>query len=318
MKKKIIVTGCCGYVGTELCKLLLKNDFEILGIDTCWYGNNLKVNKNFKLLVKDIRDIDEVSFDGYDSIIHLANIANDPAVELKPDLSWEVNVLSSKILIEKSINSKINQFIYASSGSVYGLKEDLNVTEDLSLVPISIYNKTKMVSERVLLSYKNEIDLKILRPATVCGYSDKMRLDLSVNMLTYQALKNKNITVFGGSQIRPNIHIKDMINAYLFFLNNRIEDNIFNVGFENLSIIDIANKIKNKIDTNVEITKSNDPRSYRLNSNKILSCGFINEYGIDFAIDELINFYQQGKINESDDYFAIKKLRKLVENGTVR
>lgn len=317
MKKKIIVTGCCGYVGTELCKLLIKNDYEVLGIDTCWYGNSLKENNNFKLLKLDIRNIEDISFLGYEAVVHLANIANDPAVELKPDLSWEVNVLSSKLLIEKSIKDKVSKFIYASSGSVYGLKDELNVTEELSLVPISVYNKTKMISERVLLSYVDKININILRPATVCGYSDKMRLDLSVNMLTFQALKNKKINVFGGSQIRPNVHILDMINAYLFFLKEDVSENIFNIGFENISILDIAKKIKSKVDTVINITDSNDPRSYRLNSDKIMSIGFKKNYDIDFAIDELIQSYNEGKIKESDDFYAIKKLRKLVENGKV-
>ena len=207
----IMVTGGCGYIGTQLVNLLLKNNFHVLVIDTQWFGNYLLKHKNLKIKKKDIRDLNLSDFKNINSIIHLANIANDPSVELNPTLSWEVNVLASQKLIELSIKAGLKHFIYASSGSVYGIKRERKVTEDLDLVPISIYNKTKMISERVLLSYAEKIKVHCIRPATVSGYSDRMRLDLSVNMLTFQALKNKKITVFGGKQIRPNIHIKDMI-----------------------------------------------------------------------------------------------------------
>ena len=138
---------------------------------------------------------------------------------------------------------KVKQFIYASSGSVYGVKDEAQVTEDLSLVPISDYNKTKMISERVLLSYLDQINLQIVRPATICGYSPRMRLDLSVNMLTMQALKNKKITVYGGNQTRPNIHIKDMVGVYLHFLKHSELKGIYNAGFENISILKIAEMV---------------------------------------------------------------------------
>ena len=146
----------------------------------------------------------------------MANIANDPAVDLNPNLSWEVNVLAGQQLADRAIRNDVKQFIFASSGSVYGIKDEEKVTEDLKLVPISVYNKTKMIAERVFMSYQNEMQIHCIRPATVCGLSPRMRLDVSVNMLTYQALKNKKITVFGGKQTRPNIHIKDMANVQTF------------------------------------------------------------------------------------------------------
>ena len=212
----------------------------------------------------DIRDSESIPLDGIDVVLHLANIANDPAVELNPSLSWEVNVLAGQQLADKAIRSGVKQFIFASSGSVYGVKEEPNVTEDLPLVPISVYNKTKMVAERVFLSYANEMQVHCIRPATVCGLSPRMRLDVSVNMLTYQGLKNGKITVFGGDQTRPNIHIKDLVNVYRHFLANQdIVSGCYNAGFENLKIREIAQRVQKTTGADIVITESNDPRSYR-------------------------------------------------------
>ncbi len=164
----------------------------------------------------------------------MANIANDPSVELDPKLSWEVNVLATQRLVENSIKNKVKQFIFASSGSVYGIKKEKKVTEDSSLLPISTYNKTKMISERVLKSYENDIRIHCIRPATVCGYSPRMRLDVSVNMFAFQALKFIKITVFGGEQIRPNIHIQDLTNVYKHSIfNPELPNGFFNAGFDN-------------------------------------------------------------------------------------
>ena len=214
---KILVTGGCGYTGTVLVKSLLKDNHKVIVIDTQWFGNYLKRNKNLKIIKGDIRNLKDYYFKRVDSVIHLANIANDPGVELNPNLSWEVNVLAIRKLAELSIKNKVKQIIFASSGSVYGLKKEKKVTEDLDLVPISTYNKTKMIAERVLMSYQDKIKIHCIRPATVCGLSPRMRLDVTVNNLTFQACKNKIITVFGGKQIRPNIHIKDLIRVYKFF-----------------------------------------------------------------------------------------------------
>jgi nucleoside-diphosphate-sugar epimerase len=189
--KKLFVTGGCGYVGSLMIQNFL-NRYIIKNIDTQWFGNKLKKNNNLTNIKEDIRNLsgEFIDKDTY-AVIHLANIANDPSVELDQTLSWEVNVLAAKNLIEKSIKAGVKKFIYASSGSVYGVKTEEKVTEDLDLVPISAYNKTKMICERLLLSYKDKIDVYIIRPATVCGLSPRMRFDVSVNMLTLQALKNK-------------------------------------------------------------------------------------------------------------------------------
>ena len=189
-----------------------------------------------------------------DVIIHLANIANDPAVELNPTLSWEVNVLAGQQLIEKAQRNNVSHFIFASSGSVYGVKDEPKVTEDLELVPISVYNKTKMVAERVFLSYKDKMKVHCIRPATVCGFSPRMRLDVSVNMFTYQALKNKKMTVFGGDQTRPNIHIKDIANVYKHFIENPdIPSGCYNAGFENITIKEIAEMVSEVIPSEIRL-----------------------------------------------------------------
>ena len=183
----ILITGGCGYVGTVLTETLLNDGYKITVIDTQWFGNNLKKHPNLINIKGDIRNIESINLEKIDTILHLANIANDPAVELNPTLSWEVNVLAAQQLADKAIRHGVKHFVYASSGSVYGVKDEPQVTEELSLVPISVYNKTKMVAERVLLSYKDKMQVHCIRPATVCGMSPRMRLDVSVNMLTFHA-----------------------------------------------------------------------------------------------------------------------------------
>ena len=308
----ILVTGGCGYIGTNLTNRLLDDGYQVTVVDLMWFGNYLEDHENLRVIKSDIREIDQVPMKGIDSIIHLANIANDPTGDLNPKLTWEVNVLASMLLIEKAIKNGVKQFIYASSGSVYGIKDETEVTEDLSLLPISDYNKTKMISERVLLSYHDKINLHIIRPATVCGYSPRMRLDLSVNLLTMQALTNGEITVFGGNQTRPNIHMNDMIGVYLHFLElGEKAIGIYNAGFENISILELANRIKENITTKVCIEESNDPRSYRQNSDKLISTNFIPRFTVDDAIKEIIVLYNQNKLEEKDSYYNVKQMKKI-------
>ncbi len=243
----ILILGGGGYVGTPLTFKLLKNKKnKITVVDTFWFGNYLKKNKRLKVIKKDIREVNTKWFKGIDCIIHLANIANDPAVDLTPSLSWDVNVIASMKIMKLAIKNKVKKFIFASSGSVYGVKREKKVTEDLDLVPISVYNKTKMIAERVFMSFKDKIRINCIRPATVCGVSPRMRFDVSVNLLTLQAIKKKQITVFGGNQIRPNIHLQDMIRLYEFFLKRNIPSGFYNAGFENLKIINIAKMIQKK------------------------------------------------------------------------
>lgn len=307
---KICILGGCGYIGSVLTEKLIKKN-KVKVIDIQWFGNELKKHKNLKIVKKDIRNLELKDLKGFDILIHLANIANDPSVELKPTLSWEVNVLATMSIAELAAKAKIKKIIFSSSGSVYGIKKEKNVTENLSLKPISVYNKTKMIAERVLLSYSDKIKIYCVRPATVCGYSPKMRFDISVNMLTLQALKKKRINVFGGSQIRPNIHIKDLTNLFNNLIFKNIEPGIYNAGFENTKIIDLAKKIKNKIPCEINVTKSNDPRSYRQNSDKITRNGFVKKYGIEDAIDEIQEKFTNKLIKDTIDCYNLKKMKKL-------
>ena len=309
---KILLTGGCGYIGTNLTEALLDLGHHVTVVDIMWFGNYLDPHKNLNIIQSDIRDIDAIPMKGIDTIIHLANIANDPTGDLNARLTWEVNALSSKFLIEKAIENNVKQFIFASSGSVYGIKEESQVTEDLSLVPITDYNKTKMISESVLLSFRDEITLNIVRPATVCGYSPRMRLDLSVSLLTMHALTKGKITVFGGKQIRPNIHINDMVSVYLHLLNLDSKDaGIYNAGFENISILDIANKVCDQIPSEIVVTESDDPRSYRLNSDKLLKTGFRPKWNVENGIQEVIKAYKEGQLEVEDRYYNMKVMMKL-------
>jgi nucleoside-diphosphate-sugar epimerase len=277
-----------------------------------WFGNYLQENKRLKVIKEDVRNADNIRMQNIDVVIHLANIANDPCSELDSKLNWEVNTLSTMRLVERAIKDNVKQFMYASSGSVYGIKNEPEVTEDLSLFPISDYNKTKMISERVLLSYKDKIKIQIIRPATVCGYSHRLRLDLTVNMLTMQAIANKKITVFGGKQTRPNINIKDMVGIYLHFLTiGKDCTGIYNAGFENLSLSEIAERIISFAPAEIVTTESNDPRSYRLSSKKLLSTGFTPQYGIDDAIKEIIEQYRNGNLKNEEKWYNIKCMKKM-------
>ena len=317
MLKKIIVTGGGGYIGTNLVKKLISKGYIVTVIDTFWFGNYLKPNKNLKVIKKDIRNISKKDIGNADCIIHLASIANDPAAELDASLTWDVNVVATFKIINLAIKQKIKKFIYASSGSVYGIKNEKKVTEDLSLEPISEYNKSKMICERILISFNKYIDLTILRPATVCGYSQSMRLDVAVNALTFDALKKRKITIFGGKQIRPNLTMDDMIKAYTFSLERKLKKNkslneiIFNVGFENLSITNIAKRvnkiIKNKSD--IAIKKTNDPRSYRQNSERILKAGFKPDKSIDDAIKQIEKKFIEKKLRLNKKFFRINTLK---------
>jgi nucleoside-diphosphate-sugar epimerase len=268
------------------------------------------------VLKQDVRDVDSIPLKGADAVIHLANIANDPGVELNPTLSWEVNVLATQQLADRAVRAGVRQFIYASSGSVYGVKDDPQVTEDLELVPISAYNKTKMVAERVLLSYKDVMQVHCLRPATVCGYSPRMRLDVSVNMLTMQALTNGKMTVFGGDQTRPNIHIHDMVNVYRHFLERPgLPSGCYNAGFENISILEIAQLVAARVPAEIVVSASNDPRSYRQNSDKLMATGFVRQASVATAIGDVVEKFRSGELADNDQWYTVRWMKHLNLQG---
>lgn len=311
---KVLVTGGCGYKGHVLVPKLLARGHEVIAFDTQWFGNHLGTHPKLTAIKGDVRNIDSIPLDGVDCIIHLSSIANDPCGDLNPKLTWEVSALATMQLADKAKRCGIKHFIYASSGSVYGVKDEPQVTEDLELNPISEYNKTKMVGERVLLSYEHDMTVQIVRPATVCGYSPRMRLDVSVNMLTMQALSKGKITVFGGTQVRPNIHIDDITDLYLFLLDNPQITGVFNAGFENISILDIAQMVTKYIPVEITVTESNDPRSYRVNSDKLLATGFKPKKKVEDAIREIIAQYQAGVLKDEDRNYNLKWMEKTVLN----
>jgi nucleoside-diphosphate-sugar epimerase len=309
---KILVTGGCGYKGHVLVPKLLAQGHEVIAFDTQWFGNYFAAHPKLSVVKGDVRQMDSVPLQGVDCIIHLSSIANDPCGDLNPKLTWEISALATMQLADRAKRLGIQRFIYASSGSVYGVKDEPQVREDLELNPISEYNKTKMVAERVLLSYANDMSVQIVRPATVCGYSPRMRLDVSVNMLTMQALSKGKITVFGGNQTRPNIHIDDITDVYLHLLAHPEVTGVYNAGFENISILDIAKSVTKYIPVEITITESNDPRSYRVNSDKLLATGFKPKKTVDDAIREIIAKFKEGGIKDESRFYNLKWMQETV------
>src|SRR4051812_43585297 len=293
---KIFLTGACGYKGSALVPKLLKAGHQVVAFDIMWFGNFLEPHPDLTVLKGDVRKPDEIDLSGIDAIIHLASVANDPCGDLDPKLTWEIGALATMRLADKAVRKGVKRFIYASSGSVYGVKQEAQVTEDLELEPLSEYNKSKMVAERALLSYENDLTIQIVRPATVCGFSPRMRLDVSVNMLTMQALSKGRITVFGGNQTRPNIHIDDITDVYLHLLDHPEITGIYNAGFENISILDIAQLVARHVPVEIVVTESNDPRSYRVNSDKLLATGFRPKKSVEDAIREIIAHFRRGEL----------------------
>ena len=309
---KLIVTGACGYKGNILVPKLLNAGHHVTALDIMWFGNDLQDHPNLEVRQFDVREPEDLDLHGYDAIIHLSSVANDPCGDLDPKLTWEVSCLATMRLADKAVRQGVKRFIYASSGSVYGLKDEEHVTEDLELVPLSEYNKTKMVAERVLMSYSEQMKVQIVRPATVCGLSPRMRLDVAVNMLAMQALTKGAITVLGGEQTRPNIHVDDITDLYIFLLDRPDVLGIYNAGFENLSIKTIAEKISEHIPATINIQPSDDPRSYRINSDKILAAGFKPKKSVSNAISEIAEAYRSGALKNEDRFYCLKWMSENV------
>ena len=307
---QILVTGGCGYVGTHLTEALLaRTEHDVTVVDTAWFGNYLQPHPRLTVCVNDIRGMDGFDLSRYDTIFHLAGIANDPSAELNPSASWEVNVLATMQLADRAARQGVRQFVFPSSGAVYGVRSEPRITEDLDPMPISEYNKTKMVAERVILSYSERMTTTIFRPATVCGYSRRMRLDLTVNGLTMQALTKKRITVFGGSQVRPNIHIDDLVDLYLFALERRLAG-VYNAAFENLTVLEIAKLVAAQIDADIDVQSSTvDPRSYRLCSDRLCATGFRPAKNVSIAIGELAAAYRDGRLTDEPNWHTVSWMK---------
>lgn len=308
--RHVLVTGGCGYVGTKLTQALLaRDDIQVTVLDTQWFGNHLQPHPRLTIVADDVRNVDKMELSAYDTIFHLANIANDPSVDLNPYSSWEVNVLAGMRLIDRACRQGVKQFIFASSASVYGLKSEPKVTEDLELYPLSEYNKTKMVAERVVMSYGDAMTTTIIRPATVCGWSPRMRLDLVVNLLTMQALTKGAMTVLGGEQTRPNVHVDDIVDIYLFAFDRRLKGT-YNAGFENLSVREIAERIAKEVKAEVKIMPSNDPRSYAICSDRLTNAGFTPKRNVAMAIKEIADAYRSGSLKDDPIWYNVNWMKQ--------
>ena len=281
----IFITGGGGYVGSVLTPHLINLGHNVTVYDLMIYKTYFENSPNLKIIKGDLRDIEKVNKElkNQDIVIHLACISNDPSFELNPSLGKSINLDSFRPLVEKSISNGVKRFIYASSSSVYGIKEEKNVHEEMLLEPLTDYSKFKALCEEILLEYNfDNFDPVIVRPATVCSYSPRQRLDVVVNIFTNFAYNTRKIQIFGGDQLRPNIHINDMCEVYSVLINadrEKIKGKIFNAGFENKKVVDLARIVKNVIGDDVEliIKETNDQRSYHISSQKIYNeLGFKN------------------------------------------
>ncbi len=324
MMKNVLLIGGAGYVGTVLTNLLLKNNYNVAVYDLFIFGyDTLKEHKNLKKIKGDVRNINLLQsiVGDFDIIIHLACISNDPSFELNPTLGKSINFDYFEDLVKISKLAKIKKFIYASSSSVYGIKKTPNVTENLNLEPLTDYSKFKVECEKILLSHSDENFVStILRPATVCGYSERQRLDVIVNILTNHAYNNNVIKVFGGNQKRPNIHIKDMARAYLEIIearNELIKDQVFNVGFENHKVKELAILVDDIFSNQLKVESftTDDNRSYHISSEKIKKIlNFEPKYTISDAIKDLKFAFQNNLLQNSLNnpiYFNIEQLKKI-------
>jgi nucleoside-diphosphate-sugar epimerase len=324
--RTIVVFGGAGYVGAVLTPVLLAEGYLVKVFDTFWYGKSVFkeefANSNLQLIQGDIRNIEEVrsALKGATDVIHLACISNDPSFDLDPTLGKSINLDSFAPLVKAAKLSGVRRFIYASSSSVYGVKVEEKVTEELSLEPLTDYSRFKAACEEIILeAHTSDFRCTVLRPATVCGVSSRQRFDLSVNILTNHAINLGKITVFGGSQFRPNLHIQDMARAYLHILqqDTNIDREIFNVGGENLSLDEIALKVQKQVGKHLAIHHSDtdDLRSYRVDSSKILTkLGFKPIFSVDQAIIDLQREFLSNKFQDSLEnpmYFNIKKMKEL-------
>lgn len=328
--ERLLVTGGAGYCGSRLVPQLLNLGHKVTVYDIMYFGSDfLPKHPNLRVVQGDIRDTEKLAAAtaGHDAFISLACISNDASFELDEKLSTSVNLDAFEPMVIAAKRAGVRRFIYASSSSVYGVSDKPNVTEDHPLVPLTLYNKYKGMCEPLLTKHtdKNFVGVTF-RPATVCGYAPRQRLDLSVNILTNHAVNRNKITVFGGSQLRPNLHVQDYCDAVILFLNapdDKVANQIFNVGYQNLSIMEIAQRAKTVVHEDypdrpaidIVTTPTDDIRSYHINSDKIFNMlGFRPKHTIEYAVDELCRAFQRGDLPDSfdnDAYFNVMRLKRL-------
>jgi nucleoside-diphosphate-sugar epimerase len=328
----VLVTGGAGYVGAALVPRLLNEGYKVKVLDLYLFGDDVlescAAEPGLTQIKGDIRDqaLLRKILPGCDAVIHLACISNDPCFELDPEHSKSINFDAFRPLVSIAQESRVKRFIYASTSSVYGVSEAQQVTEDHALLPITDYNKYKGLCEPILFEYQSpEFTTVAIRPATVCGYSPRQRLDLTVNILTNHALNEGKILVFGGEQMRPNIHIQDMVDLYVLLLNidsQKIGGQSFNAGYQNQKVRDLAETVRRVVkqryphhDLTLEVQPSNDIRSYRICSEKIKrELGFEAKRTIEDAVNDLLDAFEAKKLSGSmtdDKYYNIRTMQKL-------
>ena len=323
-EKNIFITGGAGYVGAVLVPRLLESDYKITVLDLMIYGEAvLPKHPNLQSVKGDIRNqtLLKEMIPGNDAVIHLACISNDPSFELNPELGKSINLDAFRPLVEISRNAGVKRFIYASSSSVYGIKEDPNVHEEMTLEPLTDYSRYKADCEKILNEYQSDDFTTVtIRPATVCGYSPRQRLDVVVNILTNLAYHKREISVFGGDQLRPNIHIADMVDAYVALLKapqEKIAGKIYNAGYENQPVRQLAETVQSVVGEDVKLitTPTDDNRSYHISSQKIKDeLGFVTTHTIRNAVEDLCKAFDKGLLPNSLDnemYFNIKRMQNL-------
>jgi nucleoside-diphosphate-sugar epimerase len=327
--KNVLVAGGAGYVGHVLTPRLLAEGYTVTVFDQLYFGAKLPNDPNLRVIQGDVRDIEKVkqALEGQDAVLHLACISNDASFELDENLSTSINLDAFEPMVVAAKEAGVKRFVFASSSSVYGVSDSPDVTEDHPLIPLTLYNKFKGMCEPLLLKHKaDDFTAVVIRPATVCGYSPRTRLDLSVNILTNHAVNKGMITVFGGGQMRPNLHIEDMVDAYMLMLeapHAKIHGETFNIGFENHSITDIANMVKKVVeeempekgDIQIVTTPSNDNRSYHVNSDKVRRVlGFTPKRNIEDAVRDLTRAFKNHLLPgsfEDDLYYNVRTMKKL-------
>ncbi|MFA4910593.1 MAG: SDR family oxidoreductase [Desulfobacteria bacterium] len=327
----VFITGGAGYIGSLLVPQLLSRGYKVTVYDIMYFGNDFlpKENPNLKIIEGDIRDTAKIlaTCKGHDAFVSLACISNDASFELDERLSTSVNLDAFEPMVLEAKQAGIKRFVYASSSSVYGVSDKPDVTEEHPLVPLTLYNKYKGMCEPLLKRHTDDNFVGVIfRPATVCGYAPRQRLDLSVNILTNHAVNKNKITVFGGDQLRPNLHVQDYCDTVELLLNapsEKIQNEIFNVGYQNMSIMEIAHLVKkvvqeefpDKKEIGITTTPSDDNRSYHINSDKIKRVlGFQPSHSTEEAIRGLCHAFRDGKLpNSFDDdfYFNVRRLKRL-------
>jgi nucleoside-diphosphate-sugar epimerase len=319
----VLVTGGAGYVGSNLVPKLLAAGYRVTVLDLCIYGDVLAPHPDLRIVKGDLRSAADVAaaLAGCDAVIHLACISNDPSFDLDPTLGRSINYDCFRPLVRAAKDAGVRRFIYASSSSVYGIKNTPDVHEELALEPLTDYSKYKAMCEDVLTAEREPgFVTVILRPATVCGYAPRLRLDLTVNILTNLAISNGRITVFGGTQFRPNLHVEDMTDLYALLLeapDAAVDGKVWNAGYHNLKVMEIAEKVREEIGPRVEIvvTPTDDHRSYHVSSERIRrDLGFAARRTVEHAIADLRDAFTSGRVPNSmtdDRYYNIKRMQAL-------